>query len=302
MDRRFGYGGGRYRKRMKVIIIIGPNASGKSGLGVSLAEKFGGEIISADSRQIYKGFDLCSGKISNEDRRGVPHHMLDILEPGKYFSVADFQKKTYQLIPEIYSRGKIPFIVGGTGLYAEAVAEGYDLSGNPPDYKLRAELEILTAEELRERLQNAGVILNESDSKNKRRLARALERLAVSGNALQSKNPSLDCLKLGILRPKDVLFNRIDERLDARIGEGMIGEVKEYLASGGGEEFLFNLGLEFRYILLHLKGEITDLRGELSKAVKKFAKRQITWFKRDKNIIWIENESEAEEKIKEFLQ
>jgi tRNA dimethylallyltransferase len=288
----------------KAVIILGPNASGKSGLSVPLAKKFGGEIISADSRQIYKGFDLCSGKISEKERMGVAHHMLDILEPGKYFSVADFQRETYKIISEINSRGKIPFIVGGTGLYIESVSEGYDLSQNPPNYKLRSELENLSIEELQKRLGDSGIVLNESDSKNKRRAARALERLAASGAAFQARNPRLDCLKLGVARPKEILYKRIDERLDARIDSGMIEEIKNYLAAGGDEEFLFNLGLEFRHILLHLKDDVpvlSELRENLSKAIKKFAKRQVTWFKRDKNIIWIESEPEAEKLIERFI-
>ncbi|MBQ6256512.1 MAG: tRNA dimethylallyltransferase, partial [Clostridia bacterium] len=162
----------------KLIVIVGTNASGKSGLGVELALRYGGEVVSADSRQVFRGLDLGSGKITPDETKGVPHHLIDVCQPGDFFSMADFQRLAYEAIDGILARGKIPFLVGGTGLYVDSVADGYELSDIEPDLNLRAHLETFETpalyEMLKEKLPDTDI-----DPKNRNRVMRALERLAA---------------------------------------------------------------------------------------------------------------------------
>lgn len=278
----------------KIIGIVGTNASGKSSMGIELAKRFHGEIISADSRQIYNGFDLCCGKITTEEASMVPHHLLDVKQIGESFSVSDFQKQAYSLIPEIVSRDHIPFIVGGTGLYVSSVVCGYELREESADMALRHQLDQLPIEELKAMLTPEGKAFlesNPSDSKNKRRIIRILEKTAHGEPLAYQNTPRYHALQLGITWPKEILHQRIDQRLESRIEEGMIDEVKAYLDSGGNQEYLYDLGLEYRYILWYLTGKfqsIDEFKLEMARAIKRFAKKQMTWFKRDPSIYWID--------------
>ena len=277
----------------RIITIIGTNASGKSSTGIELASKYNGEIISADSRQVYKNFDLCSGKVTAEERKQVFHHLIDICNIGETFTVADFQSKSYNIIPDIIERGKIPFIVGGTGLYINSVVYGYELYDECPNVDLRARLLSKTHEELLNMLpENAKARLkdNPSDYANKRRIIRLIEKIE-NGEPLGNRyEPRYSVLQIGITWPRDILYSRIEERLTLRIRQGMIEEVMSYLNNGGNSEHLYNLGLEYRHILWYLTGKYSSLdefHNELSIAIKKFAKRQLTWFRRDKSIHWL---------------
>ncbi len=280
----------------KLIVIEGTNASGKSGLGVALAARFGGEIVSADSRQVYRGLDLGSGKITPEETRGVPHHLLDVCEPGNFFSMADFQRLAYRAIDGILERGRLPFLVGGTGLYVDAVADGYVLSGEAPDQALRAHLETFDTPALYEMLQrqlpDSGI-----DPRNRHRVMRMLEKLAAGDAAPGSKEARYDVLKLGVTWPREALKQRIDERLDRRLREGMTGEVRGLLDRGVPPLFLEKLGLEYKYLTLYLTGRMDydAMREELSLAIKRFAKRQMTWFRRDPRIHWLDMAGHPEE-------
>ena len=290
----------------KLIVIEGTNASGKSGLGVTLAKTFNGEIVTADSRQVYRGLDLGSGKITPEEMQGVPHHLLDVRNPGEFFSMADFQRLAYEAIDDILSRGKVPFLVGGTGLYVDAVADGYELSEKAPDPELRAHLETFETpalyEMLLERLPDADI-----DPKNRHRVMRALERLEAEDYQPGTKSPRFTLLKLGVTWPRPILKERIDERLDRRLDAGMVQEVKALLDQGTSEEFLVKLGLEYKYLTWYLTGKISyeQMKEELGNAIKKFAKRQMTWFRRDDRIHWLDMsgnpEQEAAEMIRRFL-
>ena len=282
----------------KIVAISGTNASGKSDVGIKLAQRYNGEIISADSRQVYRDFDLCSGKVTREEREMAPHHLIDVREVGEPFSVAGFQAEAYELIPQILQRRKLPLIVGGTGLYVSAVVHGYNLREERLDPRLREELEGLTVEELWERMPPAGrdyLSANESDAQNKRRLIRVLEKLH-SGLPLQPQNePRYNALQLGVTWPKEILDRRIDQRLSDRIEQGMVSEVERYLNGGGNPDHLYALGLEYRYILWYLTGKYSGLEEfyqELSTAIKQFAKRQLTWFRRDKSIRWLDMEGD----------
>ena len=291
----------------KIVAVVGTNASGKSALGVELARRFGGEIISADSRQVFRGLDLGSGKITPEETRGVPHHMIDIREPNAFFSMADFQRMSYRIIEEIRGRGHLPMIVGGTGLYVDSVADGYLLSDKEPDLAYRAELEELTTPQLYAMLVSLRPDV-QVERNNRNRVMRMLERIHDGDDAVPGKRPRYDCLRLGVSWPRDVLAKRIDERLDMRVRQGMIDEVQRLMDEGATREFLLGLGLEYRFITQYLTGEIPD-REEMLRllaiAIKQFAKRQMTWFRRDKTIVWLDMAgdplAQASEAIEAFL-
>lgn len=273
----------------KLIVIAGTNASGKSGLGVELASRYGGEIVSADSRQVFRGLDLGSGKITPQEMQGVPHHLIDVCQPGDFFSMAEFQRLAYAAIDGIQARGKLPFLVGGTGLYVDAVAEGYELSDRAPDLALRAELETHTTPELYQMLQKK-LPGTEIDPRNRNRVMRALERLAADDYHPGKRQPRYEVLKLGVSWDRETLKQRIDERLERRLRDGMVQEVQGLLDAGVSREFLMKLGLEYRYLTRYLDGELTyeQMVLELGNAIKKFAKRQVTWFKKDPAIHWLD--------------
>ncbi len=290
----------------KLIVIMGTNASGKSGLGVELALKYGGEVVSADSRQVFRGLDLGSGKITPDETKGVPHHLIDVCQPGDFFSMADFQRLAYEATDGILARGKLPFLVGGTGLYVDSVIDGYELSSIEPDLALRAHLETFETpalyEMLKEKLPDTDI-----DPKNRNRVMRALERLAADDYHPGKHNPRYEALKLGVTWPRETLKARIDERLERRLNQGMVDEVRRLLDAGVSTEFLMKLGLEYRYLTRYLLGEITydQMVLELGNAIKKFAKRQMTWFRREENLHWLDMASDpvtqAAELIDAFL-
>ena len=281
----------------KLIVVLGPTACGKSALGVELAKKYGGEIVSADSRQVYRGLDLGTGKITPQEMEGVPHHLLDVAEPGEQYSVARFQSEAYAAIDGIVSRGRLPFLVGGTGLYLRAVSEGYVFHEAPPDPALRGELEALPIEELRDRLTAQGVELDADCFHNRPRLVRLLEK-SLHGedpHAEAERAPRYDVLTLGVSYPREVICARIDARLWARIDAGMLEEVARLREQGVSDDFLEGLGLEYRYILHYLTGQLPNvdaLADELGRAIKRFAKRQVSWFKKDKDVHWLDMEGD----------
>ena len=292
----------------RVVAVVGTNASGKSALGVELAKKYGAEIISADSRQVFRGLDLGSGKITPEEMQGVPHHLIDVREPGEFFSMADFQRMSYAAIDGILARGRLPMIVGGTGLYVDSVLDGYLLSDTEPDLAYRAELERLTTPELYDRLV-ALVPDVQVERNNRNRVMRMLERLHDGDDATPGKQARYESLRLGVSWPRDVLARRIDERLAMRLEQGMIQEVQGLLDSGVSREFLLGLGLEYRFITQYLIGEIPDredMLAQLAHAIRKFAKRQMTWFRRNPDIVWLDMSgdymAQACEAVEAFLK
>lgn len=280
--------------RAPLVAVVGTNASGKSGLAVRLALRFGGEIVSADSRQVYRGFDLGSGKISPAEMQGVTHHLLDVCDAGNFFSVAEFQKLAYEAIDGILARGKVPFLVGGTGLYADSVTEGYALSDVKPDLAYRRRLEELTTPELSrmlsERLPDEPI-----DARNRNRVMRRLEMLQAGDPGHGERRPRFQTLKLGVTWPREELCRRIDERLEQRMADGMLQEVKGLLNRGVSPAFLRRMGLEYRTLSAYLLGEIqteAEMLQELSRVIKRFAKRQMTWFKRDASIHWLDMQAD----------
>ena len=290
----------------KLIVIEGTNASGKSSLGVELASRFSGEIVSADSRQVFERLDLGSGKITPEEMNGVPHHLLNVCRPADFFSMADFQRLSFEAIDGILARGRVPFLVGGTGLYVDAVADGYVLSEKATDLDLRAHLETFDTpalyEMLRQKLPDTDI-----DPKNRHRVMRMLEKLAAGDDHPAGKEPRYTLLKLGVTWPREILKQRIDERLEKRLQAGMVDEVKAMLDEGVSEEFLVKLGLEYKYLTWYLTGKMNyeQMKEELALAIKRFAKRQMTWFRRDPRIIWLDMSgdpvAEASALIESFL-
>lgn len=274
----------------KVVAVVGTNASGKSALGVELAKRYGAEIISADSRQVFRGLDLGSGKITPEEMQGVPHHLIDVREPNEFFSMADFQRMSYAAIDGILARGRLPMIVGGTGLYVDSVLDGYLLSDREPDLAYRAELEKLTTLQLYDMLLTL-VPDAQVDRNNRNRVMRMIERIHDGDDAVPGKEPRYRSLRLGVSWPREVLAQRIDERLKMRVEQGMIEEVQGLMDRGATKEFLLGLGLEYRFITQYLTGAIPD-RDEMLRllaiAIKQFAKRQMTWFRRNPDIVWLD--------------
>lgn len=294
-------------KKNKLITVIGTTASGKSSLGIELADLYGGEIVSADSRQIYRKMDLGTGKITPEEAARVKHHLIDILDAPEPFSMADFQSLAYEAIDGIIERGKLPFLVGGTGLYSRSVVEGYSLSEVAPDDSLRAELLGKSREELIEILSSYGEV-QIPDEYSSRRLIRMIEKKQGGDSEKSENSPRYEVLQLAMTYPREILYRRILERLDARIAEGMIEEIRALHESGVGGDFLERLGLEYRYTYRYIAGlypSFRDYRAELYKEICHFAKRQMTWFKKEKNVVWLDTSgdflSEAKSYIDRFL-
>ena len=298
-------------KNNKLVVILGTNASGKSGLGIELALKFGAEIVSADSRQVFKGLDLGSGKVTKEEMKGVPHFLLDIAAPGDFFSLMDYQKLAYEAIDDIVSRGKTPFLVGGTGLYVNAVVDGYNLTDAPVDEELRKKVEAMSLNELQDLITekcSIGGIPENLDMSNKRRLERAAEKLLMGKPLNLESVKRYDTLCLGVTWERQKLYKRIEERLDRRLEQGMIEEVENLMKLGVSDDFLYKLGLEYRYIMMYLRGRFDSkeaFREKLFMEIRHLAKEQMTWFRKRQDITWLDMETnpinQAEGLISNFL-
>lgn len=276
-------------KLPRLIAVMGTNASGKSSLGVELALRYNGEIVSADSRQVYRGLDLGSGKITPDEMKGVRHHLIDICDVNTFFSMADFQRAAYEAIDDIIARGKTPFLVGGTGLYIESVCEGYVLSGVQPDLEYRAYLETKETDELYRMLMEARPGM-EVDPKNRNRVMRYLEKIHDGDEMVSPRVKRYDVLKIGVTWDRDTLAERIDERLDRRMKAGMVDEVRGLIARGADRQFLMKLGLEYRFLTRYIDGEFAseeEMCELLATAIRQFAKRQRIWFRRDTDINWL---------------
>ncbi len=289
----------------KLVCIVGTNASGKSGLGVELALKYDADIVSADSRQVYKGLDLGSGKITEEEAKGVKHYMIDVAKPNDFFTLADYQRQAYAAIDRVFTAGRRPFLVGGTGLYINAVCDGYDLSGNAPDAALRKKIEERSSDELIRLIsENDPDALASLDLKNKRRLERAAEKALSKDKSTHVNDPKYECLLLGVTWPREELYERIRIRLDKRLEEGMIEEVSSLRENGATDDFLYRLGLEYRYILMYLRGEFADydaFYNKLFMEIRHLAKEQMTWFRKRRDIIWVDMKNDPVEECSHLI-
>lgn len=294
----------------KLIVILGPTSSGKTDLSIRLAKKFNGEVVSADSRQIYKGMNIGSGKITNKEMFSIPHHLLDVANPKTKFSVAQYQKLALKAIKNIQNKKKIPFLVGGTGFYIQSIVDGIVVPEVKPDWKLREKLEKLTTEQMFEKLKKldpkrAEVI----DKHNPRRLVRALEIVLNTGTTVPLLNHSVtnkfDILQIGVTKPQDRLKKRIQQRLKKRLEKNsMINEVIKLNKFGVSWNRLEEFGLEYRYVAQYLQSKITyqEMVDHIQIESEHYVKRQMTWFKRDKKIHWVKNYQEALKLLKDFIK
>lgn len=277
-----------FRGRYNLLVILGPTASGKTELAVGLARRIGGEIISADSRQVYRGMDLGTGKDLSVYSRGgtaVPYHLIDILEPTEEFSVFAYQKLFHRTFQEIMERGKVPLMVGGSGLYLEAVIRGYRLPAVPINQTLRDGLAREGMDDLRRRFLSLDpAVHNTTDLRDRERLIRAIEIAGFTHDRHQEPGfqTPLSPLVVGIRCEREILRRRITDRLKARLTSGMLEEVRDLHQKGVSWERIDSFGLEYRYIGLYLRGKITreELFTTLNTRIHQYAKRQETWFRR----------------------
>lgn len=287
-------------------MILGPTASGKTDLSIKLAKKFGGEIVSADSRQAYRGLNIGAGKITKKEMAGIPHYLLDVANPKRKFTVWQYQKWATAAIKKIQTKGKVPFLVGGTGFYIQSITDGIVIPEVKPNWKLRKELEAKSVDELFLILKKLDSARAKSiDPKNPRRLVRAIEIVRVTGKPVQKLkniNFKADILQIGIKKSPEELKKLINARLQKRI-KGIITEVKKLRQGGLSFKRLEELGLEYRFTAQYLRNKITyqQLMNLIQLESQHFAKRQMTWFKRGKKIHWIKTQREAEDLIRKFL-
>ena len=302
-------------KKPPLIAVLGPTASGKSSLGIALAQRFHGEIVSADSRQVYRSLDIGTAKVTAQEQAQVLHHLLDVVEPHETYTVSQFQHASIAAIDAILSRQHIPFLVGGSPHYIQAVVDNLDIPQVAPQPALRAQLEQRSLPDLLQELEELdpksfAVI----DRNNPRRVIRALEVCISTGKPFSEQrglaNPLYRPLLIGIQWPRDVLYRRIDARVDERMQQGMVQEVQGLLASGISHERLEALGLEYRFIDRWLRGEFSSegqMVERLKYAIHDFTRRQLTWFRRDTRIVWIDGgdgdsmAQEAEKIVEDFL-
>lgn len=292
-----------HETQYRVIAVVGPTASGKSALAVDIARLVGGEIISADSRQTYVGLNIGTGKVTKSEVRGVPHHMLDVANPKRKMSVVQYERLATRAICDILKRGKVPIVCGGTGFYIDAVLTTASFPAVPPNSKLRKELEKLSVEKLFKKLQKLDPARAKNiDSKNSRRLIRAIEIATTLGNVPKSASPKerYNTLYIGLTLPKEELAERIHTRLLARIRRGMVAEARKLHEQGLSWKRMESLGLEYRFLAQFLQNKISkeELVGDLEIAIRQYSKRQIVWFKRNANIKWF-HPSEKEKILKE---
>lgn len=285
----------------KLIAIVGPTASGKSDLAMDLARQFKGEIICADSRTIYKGMNIGTAKPSKEDRAEIPHHLLDLLEPDQSFSAAEFKQLATQVISNIQSRGKLPILVGGSGLYIYAVIYDYQFPAGARTEK-RVELEAKTTDELLLLLQHADPeILNQIDTQNRRRVIRAIE----TAGQLKAKSKNLDptILLLGLALNKEVSQQRIQQRAEKMLSQGLFQEVKMFTDKYGNNTEALNIPL-YRAVnkAVAENWDNEKLVNEMARQDLALVKKQMTWFKRNGDIVWTSDTKKATGLVREFLR
>ena len=277
-------------EKPKVIAVVGPTASGKTSYAISLAKKNNGEIISADSRLVYIGFDIGTAKPSIEEREGIPHHMIDIVEPEVDYSAGLYAQEAEKKILDIFARGKLPIIVGGTGLYFRLLLENYDVPKIEPNYELRQELSLLSFDELYKILLKTDPIRAAEISKNdKKKIIRAIEIAKHLEKPLSEykKEPKFDVEWIGLNYPRDILYERINKRVDIMIKDGLVEET-EYLLKKHGriKNIIYTIG--YQEIVSYLDNEISleEAKEKIKQNTRNYAKRQLTWFRKNSLIKW----------------
>ena len=298
-----------------LVILVGPTAVGKTAASIGLAKALNGEIISGDSMQIFKGLDIGTAKITKEEMQGVPHHLIDIKEPWETFSVAEFKRLADEAIADIHDRGKLPIIVGGTGFYINSVLYEYHFGEADTDEAYRAELEQYAETHGNEALWN---ILQEKDpdsaaklhSNDTKRVIRALEVLHVTGIPASERQSTVDkqtmrynAVYIALNMPREVLYDRINRRVDIMIQDGLEAEVRTALANGVAQDALSMTSIGYRQMIQYFNEEISfDRAVELIKRdTRHFAKRQLTWFRHDPNIQWVDKWGKTDEQVEAEL-
>ncbi|MGI6343972.1 MAG: tRNA (adenosine(37)-N6)-dimethylallyltransferase MiaA [Bacillota bacterium] len=286
----------------RLLVIVGPTAVGKTDTAILLAQQLGGEIVSADSMLIYRGMDIGTAKPTAEERSGVPHHLIDVVAPGEPFSVADFQQLARAKIREIALRGKLPMLVGGTGLYVRAVIDHYNFIPAETNWALRAELRRQGAEggleRLYERLKKVDpVAADRIHPRDERRIIRALEVYTTTGHPLSywerqpdDSRPLYDLVMIGLTRPREQLYQRINQRVHHMLEQGLLQEAAELLRDGLPEDFIANQAIGYKELFAYLRGEETleEALERLKLHTRRYAKRQLTWFRADRRIQWLD--------------
>lgn len=285
----------------KLLVIVGPTSVGKTDLSIDIATQFNGEIISGDSMQVYRGMDIGTAKISPVEMKNIPHYLIDIYEPDKYFSVAEFQELATKKISDINSMGKLPIIAGGTGLYIKSVTHKYDLPDAGVDEEYRLKLNSLAEKEgneyLHNKLQDVDPKTAERLHKNDvKRIVRALEVYHLTGKTLsellesQKLESPYELLIIGLTMDRQKLYNRINHRVDKMLQEGLIDEVRRLMEKGYDESYYSMQGIGYKEIIQYLKGEIS-LEGaidSIKQGTRRFAKRQLSWFRQIPEIHWFD--------------
>lgn len=295
-----------YLKKDKLLVILGSTSTGKTDLALGLAKRFNGEIVACDSRQVYKGLDIGTGKLPGKkvlvkrdkgfwEMDGVKVWMYDVANFMKQYTVYDYVKDAKKIIDEIIKRKKLPIIVGGTGFYLKALLEDLPNLLIPSDLELRKELENLSVIKLQEKVQKYCLKkwenMNYSDRQNPRRLIRALELKNIKSNDNKGLNQNFEILKIGLNAPREILFKRIDERVIGRVNQGMVEEAKKLHKNGMSLKRMRQLGLEYGVLAEYLGGEIKDIEEFmkiLQGKIHGYARRQLTWYKKEKNVYWID--------------
>ena len=303
----------------KLIAIVGPTASGKTALAIVLAKRFGGEIVSADSRQVYRGMDIGTAKPKLVSRithhvshEGVPHHLVDIRNPNQSYTLAQYQYHAFAAIRKILRRKKVPILVGGTGLYIDAVTENLEIPKVKPNRKLHRALEKRLASEGLVALFTELVRLDPEaayiiDGKNPRRVIRALEIIMASGKPFSAqrtrREPMFETLKLGIAVPPEILRTRIDARVEQMMRDGLVREVRGLVKQYGARCVAFD-AIGYKEIISYLDGKVSldDAATMTRHSTWQYAKRQMTWFKKDKETVWVRKSAEALSTTSQFLR
>lgn len=288
-----------------LVAIVGPTASGKSGLAVRLARTFNGEVISADSRQVYRDLDLGTGKVTRRDMRGVPHHLLDVADPRRQFSVAEFQRRAERAMHAIANRGHLPIIVGGSTFWIDALVHGLAIPAVPPNRTLRNRLAKKRPDELLAILTRLDPRRAKTvEPKNPRRLIRAIEIARAIGQTPKVKwRTPYRTLWIGLNPPPAVLKKRIRRRLNERIRRGMVAEAKRLRRAGLPWKRFYELGLEYRFLADHLRNNLTreEMIDGLERAIQRYARRQLAWLRKNTSIRWLRRTADANRLLKAFI-
>lgn len=293
----------------KLLVLVGPTAVGKSDLALALASELHGEIVSADSRQIYRGMDIATAKPTRAEQERVPHHLIDIVEPDRELTLAEYQALAYARIQDILARGGLPLLVGGTGLYVRAVVEGYNIPRVPPNPAHRAELNQLPAPELYSRLQSLDPDIAQTiQPNNTRRIIRALEVIAATGAKMSDQQtrrpPPFNIVQMGLTLPRPLLYARVDARIDQMIERGLVDEVRGLVARGYAFDLPSMTGLGYREIGAHVRGEISLAEAviRLKRNTRKFIRHQSNWFRpTDPRIHWFDLSLQHYPEIRDFV-